>query len=274
MNNCRGVTNRAWAEYYYFFKIALYCPVWLIIQQQQEACKNADGAAYVTEYSLQNEYPATKEKHFTSYYSSVELSDDFYGSERKFPDTSPFVLCHVASTIKGNRKGHRTVIRVIERLTQEGYPVEIRFAGKGESVRELKQLAQDLQIEDRVKFVGFLTKYELKELLLDADLMLFPTKVEGLPRALIEAMATGLPCLSTPVSGIPELLPDDLLFPKDDVTGFTQKIAEIMNAPEVYESLSKEAFEKSKEYALEILEKRRNSFYNQLNNRIDKKSKN
>ena len=56
------------------------------------------------------------------------------------------------------------------------------------------------------------------------DVFIFPSKSEGLPRAVIEAMAVGLPCLSTPVGGIPELIDEEYLFDPLDEMGFTNAI--------------------------------------------------
>ena len=62
-------------------------------------------------------------------------------------------------------------------------------------------------INDRVNFVGRISGHEeMFKFLKDCDLMVFPSKSEGLPRTLIEAMAVGLPCRSSNVEGIPELL--------------------------------------------------------------------
>ncbi len=232
--------------------------------QQLKACKEADGASYVTEYSLQKRYPAKKEGHFESYYSSVELPDSLLISSKKYPKSKQFVLCHVANQIKTHTKGHSTVIRVVKELVDRGHDIIAKFAGEGEFISYFMDEAKKLNIENRIKFVGFLNKRGLKDFLISSDLMLFPSKSEGLPRVLIEAMAAGLPCLSTSVGGIPELLSDDLLYSDDDITGFVDKIEEIIANPSLYEELSETSFNKAKEYSTENLQARRIEFYKKL----------
>ena len=94
--------------------------------------------------------------------------------------------------------------------------------------------------------------------------MIFPSTSEGLPRVLIEAMATGLPCLSTPVGGIPELLDDNLLFNPNDSVSFANKTAEIFSNNELYNQLSEQNYNRALEFEKNTLDKKRDEFYNYL----------
>lgn len=234
--------------------------------QQLSACKYADGASYVTQFALQKIYPTQKKGNFESYYSSVELKNSFWESKRLYPKRKPFVICHIANPIKTYAKGHITVIDTVKRLTDQGFNVVARFAGDGEYISLFQQYAEKLCISDNIEFVGLLKQGQLKQFLIDSDLMLFPSSSEGLPRVIIEAMATGLPCLSTPVGGIPELIPNELIFNADDSFGFATKIAEIMNNEKLYNRLSEAAIKKSKEYSIDNLQSRRIDFYKKVEN--------
>jgi Glycosyltransferase len=236
----------------------------IIHYQQKSACKYADCASYVTENMLQKVYPAIKNGHFESFYSSVQLSDSFYSAPRKYPNHKPFIICHVANPIKTKTKGHVTVINVVKLLIHSGYDVIAYFAGQGEFVSYFEQKAVSLGVNNNIKFVGLLKQEELKVFLEKSDLMLFPSKSEGLPRVLIEAMATGLPCLSTPIGGIPELIPTELIFAPDDTVGFANMITKIIDDEILYTKFSEQAFNKAIEYRLNALQKRRNDFYLKL----------
>ncbi|MDD8020937.1 MAG: glycosyltransferase [Acidobacteriota bacterium] len=236
----------------------------IIHHQQIIACKYADGASYVTQNALQKIYPAKKGDHFESYYSSVELPNIIFKGSRKYPKHNPFIICHVTNPIKTYNKGHITVIDTIKLLTENGFDVIAKFAGEGEFISRFQEYAEQKRIQDRIYFVGLLKQNELINFLEESDIMLFPTSSEGLPRVLIEAMATGLPCLSTNISGIPELLPKEQIYAPNDSLGFATRIKEIIQSPNLYEKLSKTAFKKAKEHQSEILQARRIQFYQKL----------
>jgi glycosyltransferase involved in cell wall biosynthesis len=232
--------------------------------KQLHACRHADGASYVTQYALQKLYPANKPGHFESYYSSVQLSNSYFSGARAYPKHKPFIICHVANPIKTFMKGHIVVIDVIKQLSEKGYDIKAQFAGEGEFVPLFEKYSDKLGIADKISFVGLLEQRKLKEFLEKSDLMVFPSKSEGLPRVIIEAMASGLPCLSSSVGGIPELITDELMFDPDDSAGFAHKVAELIDNPDMYINLSKAAFEKAQEYSADLLQVRRIEFYQKL----------
>lgn len=236
-----------------------------IHRKLKNALKFADGVSYVTKHTLQKIYPAIKEKSFTTNYSSVELSESFFYKERKLTKKKNFVICHVTNQIKTHNKGHIILINALKILKDIGFNnVVVKFAGYGEMVDELKGYSTKFGLNDQVDFVGFLSLNELRNFLVESDLMVFPSKTEGMPRCIIEAMATGLPCLSTPVGGTPELLPQSLLFQPNDSIGFAGKIYELFQNPNLYEEISSKLFEKSKDFSSDVLTKRRNNFYKNL----------
>lgn len=95
-------------------------------------------------------------------------------------------------------------------------------------------------------------------------MFVFPTKAEGLPRAVIEAMAVGLPCISTPVNGIPELLDREFLLNPNDTEGFAEKISFLVDNPLIMEKCSLRNISKAYEYEQNVLQSRRNKFYTKL----------
>lgn len=240
----------------------------IIHKQQINACKKADGISYVTKHSLQQIYPATKKNCFTSHYSSVDLPDTYYTEARILPTSKKIILCHVSSPIKTYSKGHITVLNITKKLIDDGYDIETRFAGDGELVPVFKQFTQELKIQDSVKFLGKLNQKDLRNLYLESDFLVFPSSTEGLPRVILEGYATGLPCLSSPVGGIPEIVPQDMLFGTNDVNGFAKKIIEVIKNPISYNDLSIIAVEIAKEFSSNNLQKKRVEFYKKLKSSI------
>ncbi|RUU71671.1 glycosyltransferase, partial [Mesorhizobium sp. M2C.T.Ca.TU.009.01.2.1] len=112
--------------------------------------------------------------------------------------------------------------------------------GGGELLEQLKRTAIDLGIADRVSFLGPRPHGEVKQRLRDADVFLLPSvagrdgDLEGIPVALMEAMAGGLIAVSTYHSGIPELIEDHktgFLVPERDVAALAGKLAWIAENP-------------------------------------------
>ena len=234
------------------------------------ACKKACEVSYVTEKSLQSIYPAAPNA-FTTHYSSIELKDSSFSSPKKYPSKNQFVVVHVSNPINSLSKGHELVIEMIKRLNDSGINVKAKFAGEGPYIARFREKAEQLGVADKIEFVGFLKKNELKNFLCDADIMVFPSQTEGLPRAIIEAMAAGLPCISSKVGGIPELLPEEFVLDPNDLDSFTEKAEKILKNPDIYEKLSEINFKKSLEYRDDVLSNRRDTFFTHLKNLAERK---
>ena len=96
------------------------------------------------------------------------------------------------------------LIRAAGALNVLGRPCELTVIGDGRYRAELEALAASLDLP--VRFTSQLKRPQVMAELDDANLFVLASRTEGLPRAVIEAMARGLPCVGTRVGGIPELL--------------------------------------------------------------------
>ena len=238
----------------------------------KKVCADADGVSYVTKYYLQKKYPSyvrikgEDNKHFESYYSSIELNDSFFEQDRFYgiKDNNIKIL-HIANSINNENKGHRTVIKTICELKKRGIVASVTFVGNGDKINEFIELAKQLGVEKQIVFTGYISNRDkIMNYLCESDLFFFPSKAEGLPRVLIEAMATGLPCIASNVDGIPELLKEEYMAGPDDVGSFAKMIEYLTKNPEKLEEMGRENREKAKEYRQEILKGRRNVFYYNL----------
>jgi glycosyltransferase involved in cell wall biosynthesis len=137
------------------------------------------------------------------------------------------------------------------------------FIGDGKHRTELEARAKAAGLAKHVRFLGELPAGKHVRAQLDqADLFVLPSRTEGLPRALIEAMARGLPCIGSEVGGIPELLPSEDMVPPGDMSALARKIREVATRPERMTRMSARNLEKAREkYREEILRERRVSFY-------------
>lgn len=240
------------------------------VHMVKKMAREANGAAYVTEEYLQRKYPtATKNdrKHkFQAYYSSIDLSkNDLFDTPVAYSSEKPFRIIHVSNAINSDIKGHTTLIRAFELISKGHENSELVFIGDGSKLNDYKQMVISAGLRDKVKFLGRLSsKSSILNELRASNLMILPTKMEGLPRTIIEAMAVGLPCLSTPVAGIPELLDGEYLFSPNDYIGFANKTLELIKDPDQLNSMGQRNLLKASEYTSDELEPRRTHFYEEL----------
>lgn len=246
--------------------------LWKVIHQQMvRDCANADGVSCVTEHYLQQHYTSKKQNAFFGNYSSLALDKSFYTSERRYPSKKVFSIAHVCTQVQYNgRKGYNEVIKAIHLLKKRDVNVKVKFAGPDyhDGIRKLTELAQQLGVSDRVEFIGGVNRKQLSDYLEQSDLYVMPTWAEGLPRVIIEAMAKGLPCITTPVSGNPELVSEHFLVEYHNVEKLADCIEELVKNKELYEATSKDNFERSLKYESSVLEKQRDEFYTQLKSRV------
>lgn len=129
-------------------------------------------------------------------------------------------------------KNHALLLRAAaaaEVLSDNG---RLLLVGDGPEAASLRALAEELGISDRVVFAG--ERHDVPELLSASDVFVLSSTSEGLPLSMVEAMATGLPVVSTAVGGIPALIADGetgFLVPSDDVGTLAAKLAELKADP-------------------------------------------
>ena len=243
-----------------------------INNKAKKMCLKANGVSYVTERILQKEYPCTaiinksSKEYFTESYSSIDLDENrFYKQNWKIDDKpNIFKIIHIGY-MDSLRKGQDVLIRAVKRVIEKGYNVELELVGDGKNRSKFEELSKELGIDKIVKFSGSINnRDEIFDKLKQSHLFVFPTQSEGLPRAIIEAMAVGLPCISSPVDGIPELLDDEYLIDYNDYEGYANKIIELMSDWKKMIEISNMNYEKAQRYNKKILDNKRKAFYKKL----------
>ncbi len=229
---------------------------------QKLVCRHATAASYVTEYSLQQRYPHTNAK-YTTHYSSIELSDQFMSQTA---DLSGFKDGKIRLTLVGTLdrlyKSPDTMLESVAQLVRQGFDVSLNLVGGGRLMGSMQELSEKLGTQDVVTFHGHVSsREELIQILLATDIFVLPSRQEGLPRAMIEAMAVGLPCIGGTVGGFPELIAADCLVEPNDVDLLTKTVANLIENPEYCLKLARDNKEKAKNYLPEHIEARRNEFY-------------
>jgi len=146
------------------------------------------------------------------------------------------------------KKGHDLVIRAVAELPD----VRLVIAGEGPERARLEALVGELGVDARAQLAGHVSLDAVRRLLDDADVFCLASRMtdsgdrDGVPNVLIEAMARGVPCISTRVSGIPDLLGGGcgILVEPDDVAGLASSMWSIFEEPRAAEQRAHLALER------------------------------
>lgn len=158
------------------------------------------------------------------------------------------------------RKNYGAAIRAIAKANDPR--LQYMICGKGPELENLQNLAKELGVEKQIHFLGFRT--DVKELLTGADIFLFTTRQEGLPRSMMEAMASGLPCVASAIRGNVDLIENGVngfTCPTDDVDGYAAAIAKIAGDPALRETMRTNNLKKIKNYDITVVEKQIREIY-------------
>lgn len=126
----------------------------------------------------------------------------------------------------------------------------------------LKGLTQRFNLEEYVHFVGPIPHEKIWDYLDKMDIYIQPSRQEGLPRALVEAMSRALPAFGSRTAGIPELLSEECLFDNGDVKGIVKLLSSLsIDKVRKYANVN---FKKASEYTSDVLSKRRKNFFDKV----------
>ena len=231
--------------------------------------EDAKYVVYVTNEFLQKRYP-TKGEYVNCSNVSLEEFDDNVLVNRlnkiKNMQKNSKIVLGTAAAVDVRYKGQQYVIKALGKLKKQGITnYEYQLVGCGDQTY-LKSIAEKYNITEQVKFLGVMPHDKVFEWLDTIDIYVQPSRQEGLPRSLIEAMSRALPAFGANTGGIPELLEQDYIF-----SNTRKNIDEICN---ILQSFNKDTmreqalrnFEEAKKYDKRIIEERRKEFFMEFKN--------
>jgi glycosyltransferase involved in cell wall biosynthesis len=153
------------------------------------------------------------------------------------------------------KKGVTTALRAFTKFAEKFPAATFTIAGEGPLEAVLRKLATELDVSDRVRFTGFLTQEDLQHLFRESHIFFHPSEtaggdVEGVPNALLEAMAGGLPVVATHHGGIPEVVRNGetgLLSAERDPVALAESLVRLAGSPALFQKLSELASASVKE---------------------------
>lgn len=179
-----------------------------------------------------------EEEKVVVHYDGIDCSKFEYVPRRR-ASGEPIKVLTLSRLVE--KKGVAFAIEAVSRLLSKGERIDYTIAGDGVLREQLQQMIERLGIEGPVRLVGAKTHEEVNELLAQSHVLMAPSLTagsgdqEGIPNVLKEAMASGLPVISTFHSGIPELVTDGvsgLLVPERDADALADALAYLIRHPE------------------------------------------
>lgn len=224
----------------------------------------ASHVVYVTNDFLQRRYPTIGE-HVNCSNVSLKEFDDMVIKKKidkiMSKEEGHKIIIGTTAAVNVRYKGQQYIIEALGKLKAQGINnYEYQLVGGGNQ-SFLRSIAKKFDVEDQVVFLGALPHYKVFDWLDGIDIYAQPSRQEGLPRALIEAMSRGLPALGARTAGIPELLDDSYIF-----SNTKSNIDEIISIIKTFdkEALTKQAtrdFNEAMKYKKDIIEERRKEFF-------------
>jgi colanic acid/amylovoran biosynthesis glycosyltransferase len=129
-------------------------------------------------------------------------------------------------------KGQHVLIDAVDQLASQGRRVRLRLVGDGPDAPSLRERARRLENPNIVVFEGAVNQDNIRALYEAADIFCLPSLAEGIPVVLMEAMAMEIPCVTTHITGIPELIrsgTEGLLVAPSDLEGLVNALETLMD---------------------------------------------
>ncbi len=191
--------------------------------------------ATISQYNkdyIQNLSPATADKIYVNR-CGVNLEQFVFRSP--YQVKTPFEILFVGRLVE--KKGVLKLIEACERLRSKGYKFVCNIVGDGSQEKQARELINSYKLQNFIFLLGGLTREQLLPFWEKASVFVLPCTIEkngnrdGIPVVLMEAMASGIPVISTTVSGIPELVVDGitgLLVEPDDIDALCNSMMRII----------------------------------------------
>lgn len=162
-----------------------------------------------------------------------------------------------------------TAIRAFKQILKEFPDATLTVAGTGPEQASLQALVNELAIEDRVNFTGRVDTQQMPALYQSAQVMLNPSRVDNMPNSILEALASGVPVVSTDVGGIPFLVEHEktaLLVPAENHQAMAAEIIRVLQDQQLSNKLSRAGLEYVQQFSWPVVRDKWLAVYQQAIN--------
>lgn len=196
-------------------------------------------------------------------FAEIDLDTDGLTAQLGIPDGFKVILTVARLT---GEKGHEYLIHAAKRVANETEKVRFLFVGDGILRSKLEDQVRQLRLDQVISFLG--VRRDVPELLAISDLFVLPSLYEGQGRALVEAMAAGLPVVATKVGGIPDVISDGqngILVAALDSDALAVAILELLNNEEKARQMGEAGKRRvDPEFSVETMVRKIESVYEEL----------
>ncbi|MBU5616451.1 glycosyltransferase family 4 protein [Psychrobacter sp. TAE2020] len=257
------VVGNAWDALWSYgsLKGKLYAPI--MEMNTKKVIYNAPFVIYVTEYFLQKRYPCKNgETEFCSDAEVNEVSNDVLTQRlSRINSHSSKTTFGLIGHYSADYKGIDVAIKALAHISPYLKNWEFQIVGSGDPTKYI-ELAKKLKVINNIRFIGRLPSGKpIYDWLDSIDVYLQPSLVEGLPRALVEAMSRGCPSLGSTIGGIPELLNEAQVSKPGNHIDLSQDIFTTVNDKDLMFKLANDNFNKASSYYKSQLTERRTEFW-------------
>jgi glycosyltransferase involved in cell wall biosynthesis len=255
----------------------IYAPI--AYNKMKRLVKSSKYTLYVTNEFLQEKYPSSGITVGCSNVNIPQQVDDDVLKKRisriMNKKKNDIIKIGMIGALGSSYKGFDLAIEAISFLEQKFDNIELFIVGAGIKDKWV-DFSEKKKIASRIHFLGSLPNgNEIFNWLDNIDIYIQPSRTEGLPRATIEAMSRGCPIVGSIAGGIPELIDSRLVHQIGDSQDLANKIECLITDNMLLKDQAKINFEKSKQYTKDILDNRRNEFWNTVKSSVAvEKSKN
>jgi glycosyltransferase involved in cell wall biosynthesis len=267
---------------------SIFRPVFrhIATHQLKQMCQNAVAIHYVTKEALQRRYPPGPNVYAVGFSDALmdsafalpaELEERYKRIENlaSSRDSRGALRIGFIGSLARMYKGPDVLLRAAQSCRGRRLNFELAIVGAGRHFEAMQALAIRLGVQNQVRFLGQLSSGKaIFDFLDSVDLFVLPSRAEGLPRALLEAMSRACPCIGSTIGGIPELLAPADLVPSGDAAALADKILEVAGNPQRMKEMARRNLEKARTFSPENLKDARRDFlrYVRIHSEVQRKS--
>lgn len=234
-------------------------------RRSRELCARASAVNYVTGSATQRANPA-QPGAWSSRLSDVELPQEAFLDLAERAKTSEQKGSPIQVVTVGFLdllyKGQDILIQSIAAAKERGHHFHLTFVGDGQQKAKLAELANAVGVATQVSFTGALGgPAQVREKLANADLFSLPSRAEGIPRALLEAMAAGLPAICSHVGAMGDLLDSRWVVEPNSVEQLTARFLDFADSRKEWLAIGRRNQETVRPFVSDALYPKRVEFY-------------